>query len=155
LEGIGCSKGMTFSMDEGFFLHTGSLARRITRWDYDRGTGDIRSPRVFFQGAGSDGFPDGITMDIEDHLWTAVWGAAAVRRLDPSGKVVREVGFPARQVSSVMFGGAELGNLYVTSAAEDAADLSTGCDANGVFLGGPLYRLRPGVRGRSEWPADS
>jgi D-xylonolactonase len=154
LEGIGCSNGMTFSMDERFFFHTDSLTRRITRWEYDRATGNIRSPRVFFQGAGSDGLPDGITMDAEDHLWAAFWGAAAVRRLDPRGKMVKEVGFPTRQVSSVMFGGEELEDLYVTSAAEHAADLSTGRDANGVFLGGPLYRFRPGVRGRAEWTAD-
>jgi len=77
-----------------------------------------------------------------------------VRRLDPAGKMVREFRFPASQVSSVMFGGPDLEDLYVTSAAEDAADLSTGRDANGGFLGGPVYRVRPGVRGRPEWPAE-
>lgn len=154
LEGIGCSNGMTFSLDERFFFHTDSLARRITRYEYDRSTGDIGSPRVFFQGQSPDGLPDGITLDAEDHLWVAFWGASVVRRLDPAGKVVREVRFPAAQVSSVMFGGPELDVLYVTSAAEDAEDLSTGRDANGVFRGGPLYRFRPGVRGRAEWPAN-
>jgi sugar lactone lactonase YvrE len=150
LEGIGCSNGMTFSLDERYFFHTDSLARRITRYGYDRRTGDIRSPRVFFQGAAPDGLPDGITLDAEDHLWVAFWGAGVVRRLDPTGKIVREFRFPARQVSSVMFGGEGLDELYVTSAAENAADLSTGRDADGVFLGGPLYRVRPGVRGRPE-----
>jgi sugar lactone lactonase YvrE len=154
LEGIGCSNGMTFSLDQRFFFHTDSLARRITRYEYDRRTGDIRSPRVFFQGSSPDGLPDGITLDMEDHLWVAFWGSAAVRRLDPAGKIVGEFLFPARQVSSVMFGGPGLEELYVTSAAEDAADLSTGRDADGVFLGGPLYRFRPGVRGRPEWPAE-
>jgi len=153
LEGIGCSNGMTFSLDLQHFFHTDSLARRITRYEYDRRTGDIRSPSVFFQGEPPDGLPDGITLDAEGHLWAAFWGSAAVRRLDPAGRVVQEVRFPAAQVSSVMFGGPGLGELYVTSAAEDAADLSTGCDAGGVFLGGPLYRFRPGVRGRPEWPA--
>lgn len=153
LEGIGCSNGMTFSLDQRFFFHTDSLARRITRYEYDRRTGEIGSPRVFFQGDGTDGLPDGITLDAEDHLWVAIWGAGTVRRLDPSGKVAREVGFPARQISSVMFGGPDLEELYVTSAAENAADLSTGRDADGIFLGGPLYRFRPGVRGRPEWPA--
>jgi D-xylonolactonase len=154
VEGIGCSNGMTFSLDQRFFFHTDSLARRITRYEYDRRTGDIRSPHVFFQGSSPDGLPDGITLDAEDHLWVAFWGAAAVRRLNPAGQVAQEFNFPARQVSSVMFGGPGLDDLYVTSAAEDAADLSTGRDANGVFLGGPVYRVHPGVRGRPEWPAD-
>jgi D-xylonolactonase len=145
---------MTFTLDLRFFFHTDSLARRITRYRYDRGTGDIRPAGVFFQGSSPDGLPDGITLDAEGHLWVAFWGAAAVRRLDPAAKTVQEFRFPARQVSSVMFGGPNLEDLYVTSAAEDAADLSTGRDANGVFLGGPVYRLRPGVRGRPEWPAE-
>jgi D-xylonolactonase len=153
LEGIGCSNGMTFTLDLRSFFHTDSNARRITRYAYDRESGEIGSPRVFFQGSSPDGLPDGCTLDAEDHLWVAFWGAAAVRRLDPGGRVVQEFKFPARQVSSVMFGGPTLEDLYVTSAAEDAADLSTGRDANGVFLGGPVYRVRPGVRGRPEWPA--
>jgi D-xylonolactonase len=153
LEGIGCSNGMTFSLDQRSFFHTDSLARRITRYEYDRRTGDIGSPRVFFQGSSPDGLPDGMTLDAEDHLWVAFWGAASVRRLDPAGKSVQEFQFSARQVSSVMFGGPELEELYVTSAAEHAADLSTGRAADGTFLGGPLYRVRPGVRGRPEWPA--
>jgi D-xylonolactonase len=150
LEGIGCSNGMTFSLDERFFFHTDSLARRITYGT----TGDRRdrSPRVSSRRR-LRRTPDGITLDGEDHLWVAIWGAGTVRRLDPSGKVAREVGLPARQVSSVMFGGRDLEELYVTSAAENAADLSTGLDSNGIFLGGPLYRFRPGVRGRPEWPA--
>ena len=154
LESIGCSNGMTFSLDERFFFHSDSLARRITRWEYDRLTGEIRSPRVFYQGSSEDGLPDGITLDVEDHLWVAFWGAAAVRRFNPAGQITREVGVPARQVSSVMFGGPGLEDLYVTSAAQGAAELSMGCDEHGVFLGGPVYRFRPGVRGRPEWPAD-
>jgi sugar lactone lactonase YvrE len=154
LEGIGCSNGMTFTLNQRFFFHTDSLARRITRYAYDRRTGELGSPRVFFQGESPDGLPDGLTLDLEDHLWVAFWGAAAVRRLDPTGRVVQEFRFPAAQVSSVMFGGAGFQELYVTSAAEGAADLSTGRNADGLFLGGPLYRLRPGARGRPEWPAD-
>jgi D-xylonolactonase len=154
LEGIGCSNGMTFSLDLRFLFHTDSLVRRITRYEYDRRTGDIGSPQVFFQGSSPDGLPDGITLDLEDHLWVAFWGAFAVRRLDPAGRVVEEFVFPARQVSSVMFGGPTLEDLYVTSAAENAADLSTGRGADGAFLGGPVYRIRPGVRGRPEWPAE-
>ena len=154
LEGVGCSNGMAFSMDERRFFHTDSLAYRITRYDYDRDTGGIGHPVVHYQGRGAEGLPDGITIDQEDHLWVAFWGAGAVRRLDPKGRVVAEIALPALQPSSVMFGGPRLEELYVTSAAQGAADLATGCDANGVFLGGPVYRFAPGVCGRPEWPAD-
>jgi D-xylonolactonase len=145
---------MTFSLDERSFFHTDSLAYRITRYAYDRGTGEISSPAVHYQGQEEEGLPDGITIDREGCLWSAFWGASAVRRLDPEGRPIQEVRIPARQPSSVMFGGAALDQLYVTSAAQGAADLATGLGRDGVFLGGPVYRFSPGVAGRAEWPAD-
>ena len=154
LEGIQCSNGMTFSMDQRRFFHTDSLAYRNTRYEYDRDSGAIRNPVVYYQGREWEGLPDGITIDLEDHLWVAFWGAGVVRRLDPRGRIAAEVQIPARQPSSVMFGGKDLDTLYVTSAAQGAADLSTGRDENGDFLGGPVYRFTPGVRGRPEWAAD-
>jgi D-xylono/L-arabinono-1,4-lactonase len=154
LRDLACSNGMTFSLDERSFFHTDTGKNRITRYAYDRGTGEISSPVIHYQGKDGEGLPDGITMDREGCIWAAFWGASAVRRLDPKGKPIREVRIPARQASSVMFGGPALEELYVTSAAQGAADLATGLDRDGVFLGGPLYSFTPGVAGRPEWPAD-
>jgi D-xylonolactonase len=154
LHDVGCSNGMTFSLDERSFFHTDSAAYRITRYAYDRGTGDISSPAVHYQGRREDGAPDGITIDREGCLWSAFWGASVVRRLDPEGRPIQEIRIPARQPSSVMFGGPALDQLYITSAAQGAADLATGLGRDGAFLGGPVYRFSPGVAGRAEWPAD-
>jgi sugar lactone lactonase YvrE len=154
LTNVRCSNGMTFSMDEKFFFHTDSLRHAITRYDYDLATGEIGRPMVFYQGDESQGLPDGITLDTEDHLWVAFWGASVVRRLNPSRKIVEEIPVPAKQPSSVMFGGTNLTDLYITSACEGAADITSGYDEKGVFLGGPLYRYRASVQGRSEWLAD-
>lgn len=154
LRGIYCSNGMTFSLDEEYFYHTDSGLKRITRYEYDRSTGTISSPEVYFQGTEATGSPDGITLDSKNHVWAAFWGGACVRRIAPDGKVVAEQTLPAKQISSVMFGGDELDQLYVTSAAEGAGNLETGCSTDGVFLGGQLYRLNPGVKGREEWLAD-
>jgi sugar lactone lactonase YvrE len=154
LQNVRCSNGMTFSLDEQSFFHTDSLAYRITRYAYDRGTGEIFSPAVHYQGREEEGLPDGITIDREGCIWSAYWGASAVRRLDPEGRPIREVRIPARQPSSVMFGGPALDQLYVTSAAQGAADLATGSGRDGAFLGGPVYRFSPGVAGRAEWQAD-
>jgi sugar lactone lactonase YvrE len=154
LRDVGCSNGMTFSLDMRSFFHTDSAACRITRYAFDRGTGEISSPAVHYQGRREDGVPDGITLDREGCIWSAFWGASVVRRLDPEGRPMREVRIPARQPSSVMFGGPALDQLYVTSAAQGAADLATGSARDGAFLGGPVYRFSPGVTGRAEWPAD-
>jgi len=154
LKDLYCSNGMTFSMDQRYFFHTDSNRYRITRYDYDSETGDICNPYVYFRGNAGMGSPDGITLDSEDHVWAAFWGGGCVRRIAPSGEIVSEIALSARQPSSVMFGGKDLEELYVTSAAENAQNILTGYDSSGSFAGGQVYRLKPGVAGREEWLAD-
>ncbi len=154
LRDLHCSNGMTFSLDEKYFFHTDSTFKTIKRYEYDRATGDIANPSVFFRGEPEMGSPDGMTMDSEGCIWTAFWGDSRVRRLDPDGRIIDEIEVPAKQPSSVMFGGAELKELYITSACEGADDLVSGCSSDGVFLGGPVYSYIPGVVGRPEWLAD-
>lgn len=151
---VRCSNGMTFSMDERWFYHTDSMRCTITRYAYDVTTGGIGDPAIFYQGSEAEGVPDGITLDTQDHVWVAFWGGSVVRRLDPNGKSLLEIPIPAKQPSSVMFGGRELRDLYITSAAEDAADIERGLDENGRFLGGPVYRCSTPFKGRPEWLAD-
>jgi len=154
LGNIGCSNGMTFSLDKRFFLHTDSLSRKITRYDYNIQTGQISNPEVFFHGEENQGLPDGITLDSEGFVWAAFWGNSAVRRINPEGKIVDEIMLPVVQPSSVMFGGKDLKDLYITSSCQGATDLKTGFDANGNFLGGPIYMCHLQIRGRAEWLAD-
>lgn len=154
LDGIHCSNGMTFSLDEKVFYHTNTGKRRVTAYDYDVESGRVGNPRLFYQGTEEQGLPDGLTLDAEDHLWQAFWGVGLVRRFSPGGAVVEEVAVPAKQPSSVMFGGENLDHLYITTACQGAADVQTGRDAAGAFLGGTVYRCALPVRGRVEWPAD-
>ena len=154
LRGIGISNGMTFSLDERTFFHTDSLARRITAFDYDAATGEIANPRLFYQGAERDGCPDGITMDRDGCIWVACWGGSQVLRLDRRGTITERVPIPARQPSSVAFGGSRMDRLFVTSAYEGAADAARGLDAGGCFLGGHLYSFFTETAGRPEWEAD-
>ncbi len=153
LDGVACSNGMTFSLDQRTFFHTHTGRRQVTAYAYDAETGAITDPRVVFQGTAAQGYPDGLTLDAEDHLWQAFWGAGMVRRMTPAGAVTAEIRVPARQPSSVMFGGAALRDLYITTACQGATDLASGTDAQGRFLGGRVYRCALPVGGRPEWPA--
>jgi D-xylonolactonase len=96
-----------------------------------------------------EGLPDGLTVDAEGYLWSAQWYGSAVVRYDPDGKVERRIQTPAKQTSCATFGGADLGDLYITSAAhsEPMPVMPAGYDAVGGLFGGALYRTRPGVRG--------
>jgi sugar lactone lactonase YvrE len=154
LTDVACSNGMTFSMDEKYFFHADTLRYRITRYSYERTSGEIGHPTTYYQGDKSQGGPDGMTLDSEDHIWAAFWGASVVRRLSPMGQVIEENPVPAKQPSSVMLGGDDLTDLYITSACEGAVDITTGYDEHGIFLGGPLYHWKASVKGRLEWLAD-
>jgi len=151
---IGCSNGMTFSMDEKTFFHTDSISRTISSYRYDAATGQIEDAAVFFEGDDTQGMPDGITLDTEDHIWAAFWGDSVVRRLSSKGEIVKEIPLPARQPSSVMFGGEDLRDLYITTASQGASDIEKGLDGQGNFLGGHVYRVRTPYKGRPEWLAD-
>lgn len=154
LRDIGTSNGMTFSLDLNHFYHTDSLARTITQYDYDCETGDIDNPRIIYHGREEDGVPDGITMDTEGYIWVACWRGGKVLRIDVRGKIVRELPVPAIQPSSVIFGGDQMDELYITTACQGGADLAKGLDEQGRYLGGEVFRISLDVVGREEWPAD-
>ncbi|UCG49076.1 MAG: SMP-30/gluconolactonase/LRE family protein, partial [Phycisphaerales bacterium] len=154
LEEIGTSNGMTFSLDLKHFYHTDSRARKITRYDYDAENGDIENPSVIYSGLEQNGSPDGITMDGDGCIWVACWGGGKVLRIDAEGKIVRELTVPAVQPSSVIFGGDQMNELYITTACEGGSDLSRGLDKNGRYLGGEVFHIRLDIVGRHEWPAD-
>ena len=153
LKNIHISNGMTFSMDKKYFYHTDSRPCTITRYRYDHGTGHISSPEIFYQGNSSSGFPDGITLDSMDCLWVAFWGASCVRRISTDGKVMEEIMIPAIQPSSVMIGGENMKELYITTACEGGTDISKGLDKKGNYLGGKVYQTSIPVKGRLEWKA--
>ena len=66
----------------------------------------------------------------------------------PDGRVVATVRFPVSLVTSCAFGGADLSDLYVTSARIELTEVERGEQptAGGLFL------LRPGVRGLPAYP---
>lgn len=121
LDGIGCSNGMGFSPDRKVFYYTDTHARAIYSFDYDSATGEISGQQVFARvptGAGEGG-PDGMTVDASGRVWSARWGGGRVVRYTPGGDVDAEVAVPAPKVSSLAFGGADLRDMYITTAGGD------------------------------------
>lgn len=151
-EGIKMSNGLGFSPDDRTLYYTDSLERVIYAYDVDEKTGALSRKRVFVRIPREEGMPDGMTVDLEGYVWSAQWYGGQVVRYDPEGKVERRIELPVRQVSSVMFGGPDLDELYVTTAADPfVSEFSPpGYDYGAANVGGPMYRLRPGVRGRPE-----
>ncbi len=144
LEGIRCSNGMGFTPDRKQMYYTDSLVREIYVFDYDQATGNITNQRLVSRNAEADGLPDGMTVDAEGCLWSACWDGGCLRRLSPDGTELLRIAFPARKVSSVIFGGDDYTDIYVTTAGGNKKET----DGAGA---GALYRLNLGIRGVPEF----
>jgi sugar lactone lactonase YvrE len=154
-DGIELANGLGFGPDARTLYFADSAPRRIYAYDVDPQSGSLSRKRVFAQLTRDDGLPDGLTVDADAHVWCACWYGGQVIRFDPDGKIERRIAIPAIQVSSVAFGGDNLDELYVTTAAEPwPSELAPAAyRPDSPKQGGPLYRLRPGVRGRREYLA--
>jgi D-xylonolactonase len=146
LDGVGTSNGMGFTPDRKQIYYTDTRKREIYLFDYDRATGEIGNRRVFVQVPfGEDqGGPDGMTVDAEGYVWSARWGGRCLVRYAPDGQQVKRVTFPALKVSSVVFGGADYTDMYVTTAGGHQKDI----DGPGA---GALFRLNLGIKGVPEF----
>jgi sugar lactone lactonase YvrE len=145
LEGIGISNGMAFTLDRRQMYYTDSEALCIYIFDYDEKTGALTNQRVWLRTPEGAGTPDGMTVDIQGYVWSARWDDSALYRYTPDGLEERRIAFPARKVSSVIFGGDDLNDLYVTTALMDGTKGEEGAGA------GALFRLRLGIRGLPEF----
>jgi len=143
--GFSISNGMGFTPNLKQMYHTDSPAREIYRYNYDRATGGLSKRQLFVHIAEADGYPDGMTVDAEGCVWTALWDGSAVVRFSPEGEEIWRIPFPkASQVSCAAFGGDDMRDMYVTTAGGHDKT------ANGLEAGA-LYRLKPNACGGTEF----
>ncbi len=144
LEGVGCSNGMGFTLDRRQMYHTDSAKREIRIYDYDPKTGSISNGHSFIRLPEGAGTPDGMTVDSEGYVWSAIWDGGCLLRFSPDGAEDMRMELPARKVSSVTFGGEDYGDIYATTAGGDKKE------TEGPGAGG-LFRLRIGIKGLPEF----
>jgi len=154
-EGIKLSNGLGFSPDNRTLYYADSGARRIYAYDVDQGTGDLTNRRDFVEVLLTEGIPDGLAVDADGYVWSAQWYGGQVVRYDPDGNVERRIEMPVQQVSSVIFGGPDLTDLYITTAGEYWPSNLTppGFNSQGQ-MGGSLYCTHLDVPGKPEHMAD-
>ena len=155
-EGIHLANGLGFSVDVRTLYFTDSAARTIYAYDYDSSTGIVRNRRAFVKVPATSGLPDGLTVDAEGFVWSAEWYGSRVVRYDPDGKIEREIPTPAKQTSSLAFGGPDLTDIFITSAgkSEPMPIMPPGYDPSSGYFGGALYHLNLGIRGKAEFVAN-
>jgi len=140
--GMRVPNGPCFLAD-GTVLVTDTAHRRITALLLDE-QGEPTAEREFARFTNEQGFPDGMTVDAEDHVWVAFWDGWCVRRLSPAGEIVSEIALPVQRPTCPSFGGADLQQLYITTARTGIAPEALATQP----LAGGLLRIHAGVRGR-------
>ena len=145
--GYRVSNGPAFSLDGRTLYHSDSAVGIVYAFDLGE-DGAAANRRIFARFDASKGYPDGMTVDCEGHLWIAFWDGWCLRRLSPSGVVVAELPVPVQRPTSVAFGGEDYRTLFMTSARRSLSDeqLVLQPDAGGLFV------TVPGVPGVPETP---
>lgn len=141
--GFICSNGMGWSPDDRTMYFTDSLVRTIWAYDFDSSTGKLADRRVFAKLSDDDGLPDGLTVDSDGFVWSAIWDGWRVIRYTPDGVIDQELRLPVQRPTSCTFGGPDLQTLYVTSASTELA----GHVLKKGPLAGALFSVRTEVAG--------
>ncbi|PWE57743.1 calcium-binding protein [Metarhizobium album] len=144
--GIKCSNGPCWSPDNKTFYFCDSYDDKMYAYDYDIETGNVSNKRLFLSNADYPGTFDGSTVDSEGYIWNAHVFGGRIIRYAPDGRIDREIEFPVRNLTSVMFGGKDLDIMYVTSMGRPMKGVpQKEASAGGLFA---VYGL--GVKGLPE-----
>lgn len=117
ITGVTCSNGLAWSPDHKTLYYIDTPTRNIVAYHYDAGSGSIVNGRIVIRVPQTEGYPDGMTIDTEGMLWVALWDGWKIARYNPyTGKQLEQIRLPVSRVTSCVFGGDSLEDLYITSA---------------------------------------
>ena len=110
--------GMAITPDGGTLIVAESIGRRLTGYTIGD-NGDLSNRRVFADGL--DGPPDGICLDAEGGVWTAMTLAHQFERIvadGHTGQVTHRIDIGDRVAIACMLGGAAGRTLFMLSSSE-------------------------------------
>ncbi len=144
IEDAGISNGLGISNDLRHLYHTNSIARTISKFDFDPDNSRIGSGEIIVTTPDDGSVPDGMTIDADDCIWSARWDGWALYRYNTDGEEVDRINFEVKKVSCPTFGGPNYEDIYVTSAGGEDPD------NNGIFAGG-TFKLKYPTKGKAEY----
>ena len=137
-----CPNGPAISLDDKTLYHVDTFDSTVWAFDKDR-SGVLTNRREFVRlNHEEEGFPDGLTVDIENRVWLAHWGGSRVTCFSMDGNCIGYIPLPVPQVTSCAFGGPDLSTLYITTAARNLS-------INEFPLAGSLFRIKTKTKGEA------
>lgn len=149
ISGVTISNGTGWSPDGRTMYYTDTLRYAVFAYDFDAVTGELTNRRIFYETVpAANGLPDGLTVDAEGFVWSALVNFGRMLRFDPEGRLERMVTFPPTRGTCCTFGGAGFQDLYITTARECLTPEEIAAQP----LAGSVFRCVPGPRGLPETP---
>jgi len=146
LDGLTVSNGLGWSPDDRTMYLSDSGATSVWAFDYDLDTGTPSNRRVLLDFTDDpDGVADGLTVDDEGCVWTALWGGAQVRRYSPAGELLTVVDVDAQNTTSCAFSG-DL--LVISTSVQGMSDEAKVAQPDA----GKLFTVRTGVTAPGAYP---
>ena len=139
------SNGITWSPDYKTMYYIDSKKYNILAFDYNLKTGSLSNERIVVTLPENIDYEfDGMTSDQDGMLWTALWNGGQIVRWNPNtGEAIERYDIPAPLVTSLIFGGKDLNELYITTATVDLTDQQ----AKEYPLSGSIFRLKTHTKG--------
>jgi sugar lactone lactonase YvrE len=141
LTGLVASNGVGWSPDGSVLYATDTGRSRIDRFTLGADGASLTPAGTLMTAGEGEGRPDGLTVDAEGAVWTAMWGGGSVRRYGPDGELLAEIQLPVTFPTSVCLGGPDLATLFVTTSRHHLTH------ATDEPLAGAVLACEPGVRG--------
>ncbi|WP_420099547.1 SMP-30/gluconolactonase/LRE family protein [Corynebacterium sp.] len=145
-DAVTVSNGIDWSPDGSlaYYNDTPTRSTTVCAWDTELGLHDGRT--LFTLDADDPaGGPDGLCVDAEGNVWTAIYGGSRVECRDPSGHLIGQIDLPVTNVTACTFGGPDLGRLFITTTRENVPEGTQP-------TAGSVYVADPGVHGQPVRP---
>lgn len=111
-----CGNGIAFDPEDTRMYFGDTKGGMIFVFDLDIVEGRISNRREFFSLEGRNpAIVDGATVDTEGFYWFALNLGGKILRIDPKGRLDREIDMPVPSPTCVTFGGDNYETLFVTS----------------------------------------
>ncbi|MBD2513461.1 SMP-30/gluconolactonase/LRE family protein [Nostoc sp. FACHB-973] len=141
--GLTISNGLGWSPNQEIFYLADSPKQKIYAYDFNSVTGNINNRRIFVDLTHESFYPDGLTIDSQGNIWSAMWNGWCVIRFNRKGEEILRLKLPVPLVTSCTFGGEDLQTLYITTGSVGLSQ----AEIDKSFYSGDLFALETDVTG--------
>ncbi|MCF6327947.1 MAG: SMP-30/gluconolactonase/LRE family protein [Devosiaceae bacterium] len=134
--------GIGWSPDGTIMYVTDSHINTIWAYDCDLESGELGRRRMLARQDRNIGIFDGLCVDAQGNIWSALYGGGAVVKLSPnedskSGPEIARIELPVNLVTSCCFAGDDLKTMVITTAVRNQCET----ELQKYPLSGSLFRL--------------